>query len=108
MSDETKEATNRVTKESLHKTNNVYHSVLDKYLASIEETPALLDPRMLALVDKYLARNDIRATEEDVAALEARRKEIAKLKALKNRKREHTSNLEFFEDLKQKREGMSG
>ena len=100
--------TKRVTKEALHKTNNVYHTVLDKYLASIEGAPALFDPRMLALVDKYLARNGIQATDEDIAALEARRKEIAKLKALKNRKREHTSNLEFFEDLKHKREGMSG
>ena len=100
--------TKRVTKESLHKTNNVYHSILDKYLASIKGDPALFDPRMLALVDKYLARNGIQATDEDIAALEARRKEIAKLKALKNKKREHTSNLEFFEDLKQKREIMGG
>jgi hypothetical protein len=95
-----------ITKKDTQKLNAVYHRVLDRYLDSVVKDNSLIDPRMLSLVEAYLKRNGTTAIEEDVEAMEAKRKAVAEARGRQNKKRETSDTPEFFDILNERKKRL--
>lgn len=105
MTDESKD---RLHVDQANKMNSRLYKIFDRYLDAVDDDNTLFDPRTLTMIQKFVKDNGATPVEQDMEALENKRREVARKRVDQERKRTTNKGVTFFDELAERRKKAQG